>query len=469
MSHVWQNRLALAVLILCGVCFPLWPAGAWLLPFVFAVAYVACRVWELPASERSWILMYCGLAAVLQAAIIVVWGYHDPTREATTLDDHQYYVQSSAIARAWSEGFYPALSHKGSPPYLGDLHTGYQRVLATLFLLFGARALPGILLNYACVALMPALGYLLALALFQGPPESASWRASLRSCFGLLPCGDPAADGKAAGDYRTPRIAALLCALNLSYYYWSRWLLKDVLLAALFASAVAMAVDFLRRRDLLAGLGFLLVSGFVTIMRAYAGLALFAGIALYVVTLIPRRIAAWVTVYGVIVLVVASYSSRVDQYVSQLMHSLVVQIPGELRSSWLSARYFAGGIPRLLLAPYAWIKALGNDPMYGLYPAMWVLYLVIYPLGIAGLVRAIVRNHRPTAVPLACLCSAGLVFLLAYGGDSTRQRLWLETLFAVYAGYGAAAGKHRLAAAAWYVFLAMFIGAHLIYRFYIVK
>src|ERR1043166_9320293 len=213
------NRAGIAALAAGAVVVALHsriPVLVYLFPFVLAVVVLASRVAALSGGERLWILACCAGSLLFGICAPAAFGIHDPLKACEHLDDYSYFLAGGEIAKAWKSGFYPALSLKGSPPYLGSLHTGYERALALLFILFGARVSVGIALNIFCSAVMPAIGYLLAESLF---------------------------DKGVTTPQRVPRAAALMCAAYPGYVYWSSWLLKDVLLAMTFALCLLFATD----------------------------------------------------------------------------------------------------------------------------------------------------------------------------------------------------------------------------------
>ena len=114
---------------------------------------------------------------------------------------------------------------------------------------------------------------------------------------------------------------------------------------------------------------------------------------------------------------------------------------------------------RMALAPFAWVTAEGPAPLYGLYPGMWFLYLVVYPLGLAGVAEAVARDRRQAAVPLVAAMASCGVFLAVYGGDATRQRLFLEVILMPFAAFGWSARRRGAWAAAWFATLILFAAA----------
>ena len=421
----YRHELPLLAVLAGGLaCHPFAPAIAWLTPLVFAAGFIGWKLARLDRRAQAWILACVGISLALQGITLLVFGYNAPVSS----DPREYMVKATAVMEAWRSGNYPALSLKGSLPHLGSLHTGYERALASVFLATGPRPAAGIALNVACVAVLPALAFLASLFLFcapQGETENA-W------------------------DARPARASALLAALYPGFVFWMTWLVKDTLLVAVFAACLVFLFDAMRTRSLLAWAGFLLVSGFLVIVRAYAGLSLYLGVTVYVFARMPRRAVLWGAAYALLALFVAGYTLSGTRLFGQLWASLLALIPGDMVTVPESLRAFAGGLPRSFLGPYGWVKARGDNLYYGLYPGMWFLYLLVYPLALAGLAEAVRRNHIPTTIPLVVVFTGVLIFLMTYGGEAQRQRLYLEFVYILYAGTGVSArGRRRWFVACW--------------------
>lgn len=436
------RRAEIAVIaVVCAVLVAgrWFPAGPWLLPFCFTGIWLAARIIRMPSDDRLWLACCCAGALILQIISFFLFGYHDPLQSNQQLDDHSYLVESRVISDTWHDGIYPDLHRKGSLPYLGTLHTGYHRILAFLFLFSPRAAVTGIILNIVFAALMPLLIYFSAAAIFDA--------RDLRLMTGTISAANP----------RFPaRMAALLGAIQPAIFYWCSFLLKDVILAALFVAAFMFLAEFLRTRNLISLAGCLLGVFFLAQMRAYAALSLAAGGVACALARMPFRWLMWCLFYLCMAVLIAHYTPQGQAYLLQLVDSLGAQLSHRLMSLRGVALWLAGGMPRLLLAPYAWVRAEGAHPMYGIYPGMWFLYLAIYPLAFLGFMLAIRANHLLTALPLVCILSVALLFLVAYGGDVARQRLYIEQIFIIYAGLGCAAPRKRPVFFAWYAILILF-------------
>lgn len=449
-----REVVPLALLAGAAALFPVVPALLWLTPFIAVAVYVGGKVHDQDSADRKW-LAVCALAALLiQGTVILLRQDYDPSaaRPTVWLDDQTYFRNASLIASKWREGFFPELSRKGSPPYLGTLHTGYERVLGALFYVTGPSVRIGQLANMLCAALLPVLCFLLSATLFHegAAPDDGSLRIAEGPCRSV----------------RAPaRAAALLCVLYPSLYYWGGMLLKDIMLATLFLAALLLLADMLRRRSLCSGVVFLLVLVWVAIFRNYAALALLSGLFIFAFAHLPRRALAWGLVYGALAIWALSYTDPGARYLEQLLNSLAAQLSPALGSYEGVLNHFGAAVPRMLLAPYAWVRAEGEHPLYALYPGMWYLYLIVYPLALAGLFQAIRHDHRLSILPVGALLASTFVLLAAYGGNAPRQRFYLEIVLMIYAGLGACSPIRRAAFALFYLLLFLFAALQLMRLF----
>lgn len=441
MPGPWENGF-LAYLAFSLVLFGRYPIFAWLSPFIYAAGLLHVRFHRLERRNRIWILGCCGVALAVQLGRFSVVSFDNPAGSTFWFDDMEYFKHSQAVADAWKQGWYPQLSLKGSGPYLSSLHTGYERILAILFILGGPKPWLGIALNVICAAILPMVVYFSSESLFIKDSQAQPWGTAVNS--------------------NSARISCLICACNPTLAYWTGFLLKDVVQMTLFMLAFVALLDFLLARRLIQGIGFLLLAGFVTIVRAYAGIALILAGITYAIAVVPRKVAVQAVAYLLLALAATSYVPAVGDFVAQLLNSLAAQIPPELHHISGIVKTMTSAIPRLILAPYAWVRIDGAKPLYALYPGMWYLYVVVYPLALAGLIWAVLKNHLLSAVPIACIVGSCFVFLINYGGDAPRQRLYLDQLVILYAGLGFSS-RHRVAiAVTWYLFLFLFAAVQLL-------
>lgn len=442
LKSVQENRIFLVWLAVAAAAFAikhLVPAALWLVVPLTVLFFTFQIFYETAPTVRKRLALACLMSLVVTVAASEFAGLHNPETCPLSLDDATYLAQAKAIADAWESGFFPVLSAKGSAAYyIGSLHTGYQRLLAGLFFLFGSDFRLGIFVNYVAALLLPVF-------LFSGI------RTLIKTHMSSVAAEKAAIRG------------AWLLALYPSTGYWASWLLKDVVLAMLFAASLAAILDFAQRLRPEHLLYFGTCCFAVGIFRAYAALAILAGIVSYLLAKLPRQ----VSVYGLLIfgfaLMMLSYTDFGSAYFRQLVYSLGELLPDSIRTPKQGMIYVLTGLPRLLLSPYAWVRARVENPMYELYPGMWWLCLVVYPLAILGLIRLAQWNVQLAAIPfVAWFCSA-MILILAYGGAAPRQRLYLDIIMFVFAGCGAAERPpSRIPVFVWYAVLAIYAIIHLL-------
>jgi len=421
------------------------PGLAWGVGSAVCGSLLVTAVREMSREDRRWALLCALVSAFMFAVTLGVFGYDYPA----SLDPSLFMAQGATLSDAWQNGWYPAISQKGSLPYMGTLHTGYQRLLALLFLATGGPH-PGaaIFLNGVCLVWMPVAVLLLARELWWGVfAKSETPKPKDRT-------------------QHAPHVAAALTAVYPTLFYWGRFVLKDVLLTSLFVTAAWVLLRALRRRSVLDVAVFLCLALFCTSVRAYAGLSLAVAAGVYGVALIPRRWVFLATAWVVILVGLVSYTGSLGATLSQLWSSAIYLLPEGSTSTVASLKAMVAGVPRLLLGPYAWVLALRPEemlnPLYGLYPGMWMLYLVVYAPAAAGLWYAMRTNHLRSIVPVICIAVAAMLFLVSYGGLAMRQRLYLEPFLFCYAGVGWTVGRPARWLAIWYFALFLFATGQLL-------
>lgn len=425
------NKDALLRLPPVALYFPVWVLFALVLRPVMPQFFWATML-LLPAAavvytERSffcsrtgrWLLMLsAGLLLTHLAWAGVRICFYDAAVPGTYwIDDHNYFNEAAAIKAAWLAGDFPDISQKGLPPYLGTLHTGYHRPLAAAFLLFGTSTLVGLCFNACCLALLPLLAALTAAYLFP-PDEGAEAGSSVR--------------------HNTPLLAGLITAFHPTQFYWASYLMKDAWTALVFLMTLTCLLGALKRRSIPLALAGALLLPYLFTVRIYASVSLLSGLLLLPALQLRRRYFIKILVLAVsTAFITYRYTEAGSRLFSQMVYSFMALAPQDVATIPDIIRQIGAGIPRLFLAPYAWVILSEPSPMYGMYPGMWYLYLLGYPLAFCGLAAAIKKNVTLAIIPLTALGMAGLLFLTAeFGGTAPRQRYYLEPLFLIFAAYG---------------------------------
>jgi hypothetical protein len=401
----------------------------WLLPACIALGYAFYVLHGRPRAEVRMVVVVCASVLVGNLLVLLARLDYNPVRFTMWFDDREYMVQSSALAGAWKAHIFPDISAKGSEAYfMGTLHTGYQRAVAALFYVSGSAAPAGLVLNAIAGSLIPLFVFLLMGEL-------------------ATPAGS-----------RVPWLACLLAAVHPNQYYWGMFLMKDVYTAAWFVGALWLLVRALRLRDVAAGLAFAGCCYILFTIRVYCAASLvFAGLV-YAASGLARRTAYFSLAAGALVLwMICTYTDAGSTRFEQMWSSLTELGPKHMQSVSQMGLHVLAGIPRLLLGPFAWLQGRGRHPLYGLYPGMWYLYLLIYPAASTALVAVVRRDEKLWAVPLMTVVGGALILLTAsYGGDAPRQRFYMEYVPVALASYGLTLPKRRVFLA-WYLALAAYM------------
>lgn len=388
-----------------------------------------------PTAKRIYLL--CG------AVLLAHFGWdlwrlrsYNPAADTFWHDDHDYFRQAGEIAEAWKAGFYPDLTLKGSPPYLGTLHVGYHRALAAMFMLLGRSTLAGLLLNALCAAAIPLLMGLCARYLW------------------------PIADKK-KWNWKDPAFAAAAAAaLHPNQFYWGGFLLKDVFTAFTVLATLATVLGACQKRKVTLAVASLMLLPFLFSVRAYAALSIVAGVGMLPLLRLTRRQAAWCAGGGLVLLIMlCEYTLSGSALFNQLLASLVALASAKSMSAMQLILQTLASVPRLFLSPYAWLIYPDLRSLTQLYPGMWYMYVLIWPLVFSGLASALWQNRSIAVIPLAVFGLAALIFLSsAYAGNATRQRYYLEYIAILFAVFGLQKPNWWWIAGIWIAELAFGVG-----------
>ena len=423
--------LALGTLVLAVLVWQV-PLLRYVLPFGFLGYLVGKGVWSCGAEQRRFLLFIVIVALVLRL-LYAFMIQSLPVRSAEGFffpDEGSYDVFSEKIAGDWHAGVFPEL---WKDTYLGTLHTGYYRILAAVYYVLGHRRFVAILLNVLAASLVPVLLYFLGLRLIN--ERGARW-------------------------------AALLGVVHPSFWFWNAFLIKDAFHIVFFLFLLWVLLRLVERVnyvDLLAALGGVF---FLSLLRVYSSATLVATLVAYLMFFAPRKRWYWIAAVGLVVLLLAGrVVFYVRSYEDQIIYSFLNMLPDEISNHWRLAKHLVRGIPRFVLAPYAWYFSGTYDVHYFLYPGQWVLYLVILPFALKGCAVVLREDRREWFFLLFPIVVSCFVFLLAFRGSVPRQRLSLEALFILMAAMGLQRKGSKGVVVSWYVFFGLFVTVHIISLF----
>jgi hypothetical protein len=246
-----------------------------------------------------------------------------------------------------------------------------------------------------------------------------------------------------------------------STYYYGSFLLKDLATGAVGLLALRGALGILVHRP-----GAWLYYGaalfWLVPLRAYAGLALFLALAVAAASRLKLWWALRLGAWGLVGVYCVWLSDR-GAYLEQLVLSLVNNMPQDLLLPMRLVSHYGIGTIRVFLAPYPWVAAEGNFPNYEVYFGQWYLFLIGYPLAVAGLWRLARVNRVGPAMPMIAVVLGLSVLILAYGGNVTRQRYFVDLWVLVLSGLGMQEeiGVRRWATALVMTGIGLFAGAQL--------
>lgn len=430
-SWSWGGRLVLGTLVLAVLVWQV-PLLRYVLPFAFLGYLIGKGIWICSPEQRRFLRMVI-IVALLLRVLYAFMIQSLPARSADGFffpDEGSYDRFSEKIAGDWHAGLFPEL---WKDTYLGTLHTGYYRILATVYYVFGHRPGVAILLNVLVASLVPVLLYFLGLRLI---------------------------------DERGARWAALLGVVHPSLWFWNAFLIKDAFHIVFFLFLLWVLLRLVKRVsyvDVLAALGGVF---FLSLLRVYSSATLVATLVAYLMFFSKRKQWYWIAACGLIVLLLAGrLVFYVRSYEDQIIYSFLNMLPDEIVNHWRLAKHLVRGIPRFVLSPYAWYFSGTFDVHYFLYPGQWFLYLLILPFALKGCAVVFKEDRREwffLMFPIAVNC---FVFLLAYRGSVPRQRLSLEALFILMAAMGFRRKGYRGVVISWYVLFGLIVIVHIISLF----
>jgi hypothetical protein len=367
------------------------------------------EIWDQRPLVRSLVFQLAALSVFFQVLIWQARGNYVPGPSVGWLDDWSYYQESLVISQWWQGGKYPDLSEAGDPPYLGTLHTAWHRMLAVLAFFGASQPQTFLLIHLPFVALLPLAGF---------------------SC------------GHALARLLKVRLAVhsgLLTALALTLYpvtpYYGCYLLKDLTTGIFGLLTLWAGLMLLQRRP--CGWLLLMASLFWLFpLRAYAALAVVGSLAIVLLSRLPLHRALWFGLWGGVGLYILWLSERFGPILEQLFHSLFNNMPQDLATPISVIRHVAAGTLRAFLAPYPWVMAEGQFPNYEIFFGQWFLFLLGYPLALVACFRMIRVNQVGGAFPLLASVLGLSVLILAYGGNITRQRYFIDLWILTLAGPG---------------------------------
>lgn len=423
-----------------GVAFALWATVAWILwtwmPWFYWLTMALLPVAALVLVEAEWLRSKAGkrVLAICAGVLIahVIWAlirirFYDAAQIGTYWqDDHNYFNEARALAAAWLDGNFPQIWLKGPPPYLGTLHIGYHRPLATMFMAFGASTFTGLLLNAVSLCWVPLLCALAAKYLFIDDQSLVRDKSDVPKHRLQIKLA------------QVPLATAVLVALHPAQFYWTSFLMKDAWTTFTFWVGMVLVLGAVRRHSLVLAVAALMVLPYLATVRIYAGASIVIGLLLLPgLRISTRQFISGLSIVLVLLVLVLGYTERGSAVFAQVRDSIAALAPVGASGPLDIFKQLAAGVPRLFLSPYGWIILPEPTPMYGMYPGMWFMYLIGYPLGFAGLYVAVRRNVRLCVIPITAFGLAALLFLTAaYGGNASRQRYYLEYIFLVFAAFG---------------------------------
>lgn len=401
LSRQTKSQLYIIIIFILFVFF--FPSFRYFLPFLFLV-YTTLNIVSCNCNNRKFFLNWflIGLFARYVFLLIVQFQpFHEHTFPFYFLDDKAYHSHSERISEYWRLGEYPDISSEGE---IGSLQTGYYRLISAIYYLFGAKPVIPLLLN-------PIFGVIL--------------------CFLIYRLTELIFDKSLA------KKAFIISIMNPIFWFWSSFLLKDILLCCFFVLTLISYLEYKQKNSILFLFIFFISGFYLLLLRIPSLVTIVITISVFEILNAKHRKYIFILL-GVFVLlaIVLWFFSKFEELEEQIAFSFLNTLPDVGRTHSGAIKYLISGIPKLFLSPYAWVFANYFTPYYFLYPGQWFVYLYLLPFAISGAYLLIKENYYPAIWLIFPIIIKFMLFLLSYGGSAPRHSLELMPLIIVFACYG---------------------------------
>lgn len=373
------------------------------LPALICFIYVLISRLEL--QQRKFLIQWLLICLSLRVGTAILINSFAPATENGFFfpDAASYHKWGERIASLWAQGTYPDLFND---PELRTFHTVYYRLVAGIYFISGAHPELPIFVNCIASTLTIIFVFYIALLLFSS--------------------------------ISIARTTAVILALHPSFWFWSSFLLKDVLHVLFFLWAILIFLYLKHKYNYWLLLLLIALLYFIFRLRAYGAFLLIATFIVYLLIWTKQRRVVFVSILlGILLFLAASQLDIVRTIYRRLIYSFLILLPDEYNTSLPNIfLIFITGTIKFFLAPFAWIIPPRFDIYILLYPGQWFLYLFVFPFALTGLYYAIRRNLSDCFILFFPVVLSVYFFLLVYQGAVPRQRLYLEALIVILAGYG---------------------------------
>ena len=353
---------------------PFFKAIIFLLPYV-ALLWITISNWlRLEKSDKYLIAVLSGLCLIIHVFYHLFIHQMPVIRYGPFffIDEFGYDNYSWAIALEWKAGNFPPL---WTDQYLGTLHTGWNRILAFLYYLLGHKPWLGAGVNVVAGVLLVPLVFLATREIFQTGREKQQKET--------LPLKKPLLAQQLKELFKSsPEFSAAgITTIYFGFAFWSGFLLRDMILTAMFLASIFLILRIYKKRKPWDILALVLILHGLSILRVYSVGFLLAGPIVYFLFFHRYKKRAWIVLgAGVLLMLGARILIPIRDYQDQLLYSFLNNLPDEGKTSLGSVLFCVRGIPRFFLSPYAWYVSPGAPVIeYMLYPGQWLLYLLIIP------------------------------------------------------------------------------------------